>query len=171
MSEPVHPDMRPSLRPWHWRSPRYAEHFRRCSYCGSINPDDLAGELWLPEWADMKYGWPHKFYAEIRNREPWRLFCTSWTDQDWPPMSTARDGWVSVDDLTAQQRTAVEQGGLRQIEAKWYMFSTRKYHQAKFYTTHLADPKLDPDVKAAIEQRSGIRFEFDNGTVTFRAAA
>ena len=40
--------------------------YRSCSYCGSINPDDLlkavaAGAIL--EGADWKYGWPHKFYV------------------------------------------------------------------------------------------------------------
>jgi hypothetical protein len=29
---------------WHWEKPRGAEHFRRCSFCGSISPVDLAAE-------------------------------------------------------------------------------------------------------------------------------
>lgn len=29
---------------WHWEQPRGAEHFRRCSFCGSISPEDLAAE-------------------------------------------------------------------------------------------------------------------------------
>jgi hypothetical protein len=29
---------------WHWEDPRGAEHFRRCSFCGSVSPDDLAAE-------------------------------------------------------------------------------------------------------------------------------
>ena len=29
---------------WSWREPARGEHFRRCSFCGSIHPDDLAAE-------------------------------------------------------------------------------------------------------------------------------
>lgn len=29
---------------WHWEDPRGAEHFRRCSFCGCIHPEDLAAE-------------------------------------------------------------------------------------------------------------------------------
>lgn len=29
---------------WHWQDPRGAEHFRRCSFCGGIHPEDLAAE-------------------------------------------------------------------------------------------------------------------------------
>lgn len=30
---------------WTWRKPRRGDHFRTCSYCGSIHPEDLAAEL------------------------------------------------------------------------------------------------------------------------------
>ena len=29
---------------WDWRKPRYGDHFRTCSFCGSIHPEDLAAE-------------------------------------------------------------------------------------------------------------------------------
>lgn len=29
---------------WDWREPARGEHFRRCSFCGSIHPEDLAAE-------------------------------------------------------------------------------------------------------------------------------
>lgn len=29
---------------WSWSDPARGEHFRRCSYCGSISPEDLAAE-------------------------------------------------------------------------------------------------------------------------------
>jgi hypothetical protein len=49
-----------------WR--QYAgESFRRCSYCGSIHPEDLiklVGEGAEIQGADWKYGWPHKFYVK-----------------------------------------------------------------------------------------------------------
>jgi len=47
------------------------EPFRTCSYCGSIHPEDLLTALNTGatlEMADMKYGWPHKFYVEIPNK-------------------------------------------------------------------------------------------------------
>lgn len=30
---------------WEWRKPRRGDHFRTCSYCGSIHPEDLAAEI------------------------------------------------------------------------------------------------------------------------------
>lgn len=60
-----------------WRPPReydggtQKEEHRTCSYCGSINPEDLismleSGKATL-HGADWKYGWPHKFYIKYQN--------------------------------------------------------------------------------------------------------
>jgi len=41
---------------------------RRCSYCGSIHPEDLVTLGTVPiqlEIADWKYGWPHKVYVTV----------------------------------------------------------------------------------------------------------
>lgn len=56
-----------------WRPPTpdrppYGNPYRTCSYCGSLHPEDLlnaikAGGIKL-DLADLKYGWPHKFYVE-----------------------------------------------------------------------------------------------------------
>lgn len=55
------------FKPHTWKH-RNGEDFRRCSYCGSINPDDLitlANQKDLHfEVADWKYGWPHKVYVD-----------------------------------------------------------------------------------------------------------
>jgi hypothetical protein len=43
------------------------EGYERCSYCGSVAPSALAvllkTEGTAVEWADFKYGWPHKIYV------------------------------------------------------------------------------------------------------------
>ena len=55
---------RPVQPRWETRAP---ETFRRCSYCGSIHPEDLirlVGEGCQIHGSDWKYGWPHKFYVE-----------------------------------------------------------------------------------------------------------
>jgi len=59
------------IRPLEWFSPRlddepYGRPFRTCSYCGSIHPEDLLLALQngaTLDRADMKYGFPHKFYV------------------------------------------------------------------------------------------------------------
>lgn len=48
-----------------WRTREGGPH-RRCSYCGSLHPEDLMkvlGEGARLGGADWKYGWPHKFYV------------------------------------------------------------------------------------------------------------
>lgn len=55
-----------------WRDAE-SDH-RSCSYCGSLHPADLL--LWVEqrgaklELADMKYGWPHKFYIRYESQRP-----------------------------------------------------------------------------------------------------
>lgn len=47
-----------------WR-PAGEEHGRSCSWCGSAHPAELAAAIRSGatlSMADMKYGWPHKFY-------------------------------------------------------------------------------------------------------------
>lgn len=57
---------------WHPAMPPSADkgttgRLRCCSYCGSMHPEDLAAALKAGakgHWADLKYGWPHKFYVD-----------------------------------------------------------------------------------------------------------
>lgn len=44
----------------------YGAGLRHCDYCGSLHPEDLLKVLdegATLELADLKYGWPHKFYV------------------------------------------------------------------------------------------------------------
>lgn len=143
---------------WSWTEPKRGEHFRRCSYCGSINPDDLAAEpvLLRVDWADPKYGWPHKLYVDIPNRTPDALVPVG-------ANSEPRDepGWVAAHDLTDEQRALLVEhgwGGANTYGA--YLFGRQGAHHAKFYSVHLADPSLSIKVLARIEQISELRFEF-----------
>jgi len=195
---------------WSWREPSRGEHFRRCSYCGSISPDDLAAEPagtgcgfagcpdprnelamihfpvegrpgqsaadgyhlfadtgWRASWADRKYGWPHKFYVEgIANRIPGSLYVTGSTNAEASP----GNGWVAPADLTREQRKAAGPDGWLRDNVTWLQFGYHATHHAKFYTTHLADPALSPEVKAAIEQQCGLHFTFDGTRVGWEAA-
>lgn len=178
MSDPVHglnpDDPRLFQRSWEYGVPRHGEHFRRCSYCGSIAPDDLVSEIvrgrsdggaLRPEWADMKYGWPHKLYVSIPNREPETVYALGATtrlgDDDERHVPTAR--------LTEEQRTAVERswGEGWQAHYEGFYFGHRDEHYGKFYTVHLADPDLDPAVKEFIETWSGRSFSFNDGRVSW----
>jgi hypothetical protein len=106
---------------WHWGEPSRGEHFRRCSFCGSISPDDLAAEPgWHASWADQKYGWLHKFYVNIPNRNPDALFVVSGRSdareglyarggEKWTPPEPGLIAWA---DLTPEQLAIAERDGL-----------------------------------------------------------
>lgn len=170
----VHPDAK-RWGGWQWAEPTRGEHFRRCNFCGSIHPEDLAAEEgWKAQWADMKYGWPHKFYVDIPNRDPDQLFVIShvWTDE--PPTGHMFGGdWVATEDLTDAQRAVAERDGyLRPLPdgraSSYFVFGTHEHHFGKFYTIHLSDADLAPTVKADIEQRSGLAFTFTSDHVRWR---
>jgi hypothetical protein len=170
--DPVHGGEAQRFGGWHWDEPRHGEHFQRCSYCGSIRPEDLAAEpAWKANWADRKYGFPHKFYVNIPNRTPDRLFTMgSYHGAEKP---TGHMDWIAWADLTAEQHAIRERDGMRHDDRhpdpQWVYFGTRAHHSGKFYTVHLADPTVGADVKDAIEQRSGLRFTFAEGRVAWEA--
>jgi hypothetical protein len=148
-----------------WRDPSHGEHFRRCSYCGSIHPDDLAAETgWHAEWADQKYGWPHKFYVDIANRDPEQLYVTTSSTHPSP-------GLTAVTDLIPEQEQIMEREGYgpgSKYRPEYVQFGTRPSHYGKFYTIHLSDPDLSAETKNRIEAVSGIRFTFEEGRVAWR---
>lgn len=169
----VHPEAgAPPFRcgPWEWREPSHGEHFRTCSFCGSINPDDLAAEAeWQAGWADRKYGWPHKFYVDVPNRDSDALFVISSTsrmDDD-----DRRRGYVPTGELTAAQRAVVDRDAWTVDDEAGFRFGTRVAHHAKFYTIHLKDAAVGDATRAAIEARSGLAFTFPgDGRVSWRPA-
>jgi len=149
---------------WTWQAPARGEHFRRCSFCGSVHPADLAAEpAWTPQWADQKYGWPHKFYVDIPNRDPDALFCVGASTHPDPRM-------VAADELAAQQRAIIERDGMTGDWAA-YAFGTRPHHFGKFYTVHLADPAIPSEVREAVFRGCGLRFSFDGGRVGWEPAS
>lgn len=164
----IHPDA-DRFGGWRWEAPWRGEHFRRCSFCGCVHPEDLSAEpVWRANWADRKYGWPHKFYVDIPNRDPDRLYVTSamsrrWGERHEDPLP---EGVVRWEDLTPQQlevarRDGWDLGGEDPPSA--VTFGTHPHHWGKFYSVHLADPVLDPRVVADIERRSGVAFVFGAG--------
>lgn len=213
---------------WDWREPRDGDHFRTCSFCGSIHPEDLAamqagsdtcricgqqgwdacfrsqqpgwaaeairsgilseeehGQLagkvaahsydpggWYASWADQKYGWPHKFYAEgVRPREPERLHVISAHrdptegpyapgGEHYTPIQERMPGltWVPVSEIPEGTVT----DGWRDLADRYDMagLGARTTLHAKFYTMHLADPRIGDEVKEKIAQVCGLRFRF-----------
>lgn len=179
VDQTVHPEAE-RVGGWEWSEPSRGEHFRRCGYCSSIHPEDLAAEPeWRADWADRKYGWPHKFYVNVANRTPGALFvCSCLYNHPGPPPDDCPppigSHWVAIKDLTAEQRAIAERDHTLRpgLDPPAYLaFGTRLHHFGKFYTIHLSDEGLDPGVKQAIEQRSGLAFTFhDNGFVSWGRA-
>jgi hypothetical protein len=172
----VHPDA-DRWGGWSWADPRRGAHFRTCNFCGCINPEDLAAEpQWRAAWADWKYGWPHKFYIELPNRNPERLFVLSSVSggSGKPPAPAFGQSYVAWADRTPEQRAICEQDGYGEGADGWHpdyvAFGTRATHHAKFYSIHLADADLPSTVKATIEQRSGRAFHFSNGQIRWEPA-
>jgi hypothetical protein len=146
---------------WAWLDPSHGEHYRCCNWCGSIHPEDLAAVgTFHADWADRKYGWPHKFYVDLPNQHPERLYATGATS--WVPVGGfSSDRWVLVQDLTVEQRAVVAECGWTISDHHVaFMFGRHSTHHAKFYTRHLADPGLSPESRDRIERACGLRFEF-----------
>ncbi len=158
----IHPEIqRRQWDCWFWRDgdDRSGQHFRTCSFCGSIHPADLAAEaVWEAVWADRKYGWPHKFYADLPNRDPDRLFTLAATSGERRPHS----GWTAVADLSDEQLAAISRDRWPMESTTWLLFGRRPVLHAKFYVAHLADPAV-AGVRADIERRCGLSFDFAVG--------
>ena len=162
---------------WDWREPTRGEHFRRCSFCGSISPEDLAAEsAWRADWADRKYGWPHKFYVDIVNRNAGALFVISGrSDATQGPYAPGGEKWtppepglIAWEDLTPEQLAIAERDGWQRTD--YVRFGTRASHFGKFYTVHLADLRVSQDVKDTIQRTGGLRFTWlDDGRVSWQA--
>jgi hypothetical protein len=151
---------------WSWREPSRGEHFRTCSYCGSIHPEDLADESgWAAEWADQKYGWPHKFYVRLPNRTSEQRFVIGATTSSERP---AGDDWVPAADLRSDVNT--EGWGDLPGTYAWVLVGTRPAHHGKFYTVHLADPAAAAVALERVQAVSGLRFRFAGGRVSWAAA-
>ena len=72
------PPLEPSVAHLHdWHQAAHAagyarrDQYRACDWCGSCHPADLARSIrehgTRLHWADWKYGWPHKAYADGGN--------------------------------------------------------------------------------------------------------
>lgn len=162
--DPVHGGETDRWGGWSWREPSRGEHFRTCTYCGSISPDDLAAEPdWQAEWADRKYGWPHKFYVSVPNRNPAQRFIIGATTGS--PTSLAVGEWVRADEIPADVN--VEGWEDARSSYQWFSIGTRPQHHAKFYTVHLADPMLGDGIRDRVQTVSGLQFTFEEGRVSW----
>jgi hypothetical protein len=163
--DPVHGEEAARWGGWSWRVPSRGEHYRTCSYCGSISPEDLAAEArWKAEWADMKYGWPHKFYVRLSNRHPEQRFITGATTGS--PTGLTGAEWI----LSSEVPDDVNTDGWRDVSEtyQWVALGTRPTHHAKFYTAHLADPNAEQEALETVQRVAGLRFRFEDGHVAWK---
>lgn len=157
------------MRSWTWLPPLRGEHFRRCSYCGSIHPVDLAADIdsikpigilsehagrdIYVDWSDRKYGWPHKFYVDMPNKGPDAIFVLGSSNSAYSDMKA----WA---DLTREEKIVVRRDGSyhKDPEKYWYCLGTRAVHHGKFYSVHLNDASVDDLTKHKIAKLSGLKF-------------
>lgn len=125
-----------------------SEPFRRCSYCGSIHPEDLIrllGEGAELHGADWKYGWPHKFYVEgIPNKT---------TEVVAKVGSTTK----VIDGVATTVNTLGPPP--RECFVKWY-------------NEHIQDEGFDDEARSAlfsVLESSGITFQMSGGKLSYSA--
>lgn len=137
--------------PTAWRAPLgdrggpYDENYRRCSFCGSIHPEDLASALEAGarmSLADKKYGYLHKFYVEMPNPKSGKECVVG--SRSGPGLPKGGEPIVGVASATMT---------------------------AKFYTQHLHD--LAPDafdtLAKLILTASGIAFSRDEHGIRYQS--
>lgn len=153
------------LVPWEDATPpnltgKYREkttgQLRHCAYCGSLHPADVAAAIRAGargEWADRKYGWPHKAYFEnIPN--PHAGLLESRSARTWPPDPGEEDKWRKVQS-SFNQSTG-------EPEYMWWEVGkpAAPTTGGKFYSVHLQD--ATPADRATIESHLGLMFEFSD---------
>lgn len=128
---------------------------------------------WHASWADRKYGWPHKFYVEgLYPRDPKLLHCTGHASHVAVGSGSSwgsPDSGVAAGDLTEAQKEIIRKDGMN-ASGKFegiYQFTPKHTLHAKFYTTHLADPRVSEEIKAKIASVSGLAFRFEGGRVSW----
>jgi hypothetical protein len=118
---------------------------RSCSYCGSMHPTDVAVAIRAGargEWADRKYGWPHKaYFTDIPN--PHAGLLESRASANFKPKE--HPDWIQVDEHHWREPGVP-------APDKTY---------GKFYTVHLMD--ATPEERETIETHLGLHFDFMEG--------
>jgi len=123
------------------------EGFKCCGYCGSMDPVELAelieaGKATM-SGSDWKYGYPHKFYVDVKNPHPEKqvIICS-------------RSLWEN-----GERKEEVEYG----TQGQWLYL--------KFYSNHLAllDNNTFARVAPIINKACGITWEMGDDGVYYRA--
>lgn len=150
---------------WAERTP-HRDRLRRCSYCGSVHPEDLLDALnkWARlRFADWKYGWPHKFYVEgVPNELAGQTVEVGSTSGP----SFGSDGSPNLPDLTPEERLS------RRFDRP-IMGEAGPYAVVKFYNEHLLDAgEHFKALQALIAKQARILFELEvENTLRYRRAA
>ncbi len=160
------------LREFAWRDGRDnrayggVEPWRTCSYCGSMHPLDLLDFLSKGlvdlHGADWKYGWPHKFYADVRNPHEGK-----------PSVCGSVGGGMgkSLEEMQAEHPDYENWTGSK--ETGWHADAKPTPAPAtmhgKFYNEHLKDLN-DEEFGAlsfALAMRCGVNFDRRDGKLFF----
>lgn len=171
-------DPTPTGKPSEWRASRDGEPFRTCFWCGCIHPEDLLTAIKagaVVGGSDWKYGWPHKFYVDVVNPDPARLFdvgSETKTFDEPCPTCCGPDGKPRADLMVAEAQACPCRGLFRRTERTTHM-GTRETFHAKWYNEHIQDEGFDDEARAALllalEQTGGIKFELEGGKLKYRA--
>lgn len=172
---------------------RTTGRLRSCGYCGSMHPADLAAALKAGatvDWADWKYGWPHKLYVEqIPNPHAGilesRLGSSHVTptcpktgaacehgEQSFraPKCECMQAGTATAGISHGVQMVRAQDGFSKSTGAPEYTWRDAGQPAAattdgKFYTVHLQD--ASPEDRAVIEAAMGLTFTFDGARVSW----
>lgn len=138
---------------------------RSCSYCGSMHPADVAAAIRAGakgDWADFKYGWPHKAYFDnVPNPHAGLLETRSSAcvkSEQYPNEVRER----RYDPRTGER----VEDYVRYTEVPE---PARATTSGKFYTVHLRDATIDD--RETIERHLGLRFTFSGDRVSWEPVA
>lgn len=153
-----------------WNNEAYGgvEPWRSCSYCGSMHPLDLLGFMAQDtvdlHGADWKYGWPHKFYADVRNPHAGKPSVCG---------SVGGGRGKTLEEMQASHPGYENWRGSK--ETGWHADAKPSpapaFMHAKFYNEHLKDLN-DEEFSAlqyALAVRTRISFERRDGKLMFCA--
>lgn len=154
----------------HWRDPDGRCPLRRCSYCNSLHPLDLADAravgmiARIDRSVDQKYGWPHKIYVDLVNPDPDRDCVVSAITFE---PSGDKDRWIPVGE---KERRDLERDGWGGEGKLYVQYAKRPTLHAKYYTGHGVEPWITEAGRRAIGFMVGYIFErADDGSLRWRA--
>lgn len=185
MTDQTHPTLVWPLRPvchdkdmnaMRYGAPEWQKRdgLRRCSYCGSLHPEDLMHALKAGarlETADWKYGWTHKFYVEgIPNPNAGKEVSKSYGSGPLPLPDEKRTYWTNMGSKVGCRVEFTEGEG--RWNAKLYEPDTPTTW-GKFYNVHLQDLDLATfDALAPmLNVGTGVEFSRDEQGIKYKAVA